>query len=164
MAMATYLQLVDDAELDALRKQPDTIGKLEKTGAEAFTTYYACSINWFVCGDAYPDPEDDMLHAMLLGADHVECKTLENGSFGVVLPKQAAVIAKKLASLDTKKISKAFAKADLDELIDEQEVTDLETLREDDEPVKALLGDIESLSAFYAYASKVKKGVVLYTT
>jgi hypothetical protein len=160
MAMTTYVQMVSQSELDGLRKTPASINKLDKPDSETFSTHYACCINYFVTGDAYP--EEHALAAMLFGEDMIETSTLENGSFGVVSPAKVAKLATLLAKVDVGKLRTRVKKADWDELMDE-EVDDAELLQESDDPVRELAGDFERLASFYGAAAEKKLGVAMYT-
>lgn len=162
MAMNTWLQMVSAAELDALEKAPASINALDKPSDQTYSTYYPCSINYFLLGTAYPDGEDP-LGTMLFGAATIDCATLENGNFGIVPPGKVAAIAEKLAKLDLKKLAKSVEDADADELAD-QEVDDFEILAEDDEPSKTLVGAVKALATFYQRAADTKVGIVMYTT
>ena len=48
MAHSTTLQMVTAKELLALRKTPSTISKLNKPGAESYSTYYVTTITFFL--------------------------------------------------------------------------------------------------------------------
>ncbi len=161
MAMATYVQMVTDEEIAALRADPASIHGLDKPEDQSFRTYYACCISYFLTGDPYPSRSP--LAPMLSGAESVETSTLENGSFGVVPAKTAAAVARELAKVDMKKLRARIAKADLSELVDE-EVDDAEVLSEAEDPVAELMQDVEELASFYARAAEMKLGVAMYTT
>lgn len=160
MAMNTYLQMVSDAELEALRDQPSSINRLVKPAEASYSTYYACSINYFLAGDAYPS--EGALASMLFGATAIETDTLENGSFGVVTASEAKALARALAELDLGELEARVRQADPDELADE-EVDDFELLVEDEDPAKLLVAEIRQLVAFYAGAAERNMGVAMFT-
>ena len=54
MAMNTWLQMVSEEEIAALKRDPTSINKLNKPNAESCSTYFGCTVNYFVVGDAYP--------------------------------------------------------------------------------------------------------------
>jgi len=164
MAMATWLQMVSEAEIAALRANPPSINKLDKPAAESFRTYYFCSINYFVTGDAWGGGTDDPVGGMLSGFASVECSTLENGSFNVVTPAQAAQVSQGLDKLDVDAIKAKVDDADPDE-IEEAEVDDFEILMEADEPAgEVIVSEVQSLAKFYKDAANKQLGVVMYTT
>jgi len=161
MAMATWLQMVSEAEIAALRANPPSINKLDKPAADSFRTHYFCSINYFVTGEAFGG---DPVRGMLTGLEAVDCKTLENGSFGVVTPAQATGLAQQLEKLDLDAIKAKVDDADPDE-IEEAEVDDFEILMEADEPAgEVIVSEVQSLAKFYKDAAKQQLGVVMYTT
>jgi hypothetical protein len=163
MAMATYLQLVSARELAKLRAQPTWINKVNTRGT--YITYYACSINYFVLGDAYPSASRKQpLGGLLFGFASVDCETLENGNFGVVEPHQVGLVLEALAKLDLAAIRTKVEEADPDEL-EEAEALDYEILIEDDEPpADVIAGELESLAAFYKRAARRNAAIVSYTT
>jgi hypothetical protein len=161
MAMVTWLQMVSDAEIEELRRNPGSINQLDKPAAETYRTHYACSLNWFVTGNAWP--ADEELAPMLQGDEWVSTSTLENGSFGVTPAAGAAKIAKLLAAVDVAAVRGAVAEADFDELMDE-EVGDAEILLEADDPGTALTDDLRALVRFYGQAVEKGLGVAAYTS
>lgn len=165
MAMATWLQMVTEDELRALKAAPTTINKLDKPGGESFSTHYFCSISYFVTGDAWGgDAEKNPLAGMLFGFESIDCSTLENGNFGVVTPAQVALVIAKLEVIDLDTVKAKIDDADPDEL-EEDEVEDFELLLEDDEPASEVLVDeIKRLTTFYKAAAENRRGIVMYTT
>jgi hypothetical protein len=165
MAMNTWLQLVSEDEIAALKREPTSINNLNKPGKESCSTYFQCSINYFVVGDAYPSgTADTPLSGFLGGFESVACDTLENGYFHVVPPAMAAPIAAALARLDLDAIKDKVDAADAEELADD-EVDDFEILVDgDEEPGETLLGDLNALLEFYRRAAEMKRGVVIYTS
>jgi hypothetical protein len=165
MAMNTWLQMVDSNELDALKRDPTSINKLNKPGDQSCSTYFACSINYFVVGEAYPGGEPDQpLTGFLGGFESVACDTLENGYFHVVPPAMTAPIAAALGKLDLDAIKAEVDEADPEELADD-EVDDFEILTDGDEhPGETLIGDLAALRDFYRRAAEAKRGVVIYTS
>src|ERR1700733_9412146 len=127
MAMNTWLQMVTASEIDALKKNPPSITKLDKKDA-SYSTYYPCSINYFLAGAAYPDRADHPLGSMLFGSESVDCVTLENGNFGLVSPRDVNSIASNLAKIDLVVVAKAVNDVDSGAITDE--VDDFVTLSE----------------------------------
>jgi hypothetical protein len=166
MAMNTWLQMVSADELAALRQNPPGINKLDKPAAESCSTYFGCTINYFINGDAYPSGDEDQpLTGCLAGFESVACETLENGHFHVVPPALAGPIAAALARLDLVAVKQRVDAADAEELA-EEDVDDFEILTDGDEedPGETLVGDIEHLLAFYKSAATKQRGVVIYTS
>ncbi len=165
MAMNTWLQMVSEDEIAALKRDPASINKLNKPKNESCSTYFMCSINYFVCGDAYPSgTAATPLTGFLSGFESVPCETLENGYFHVVPPAMAAPIADALGKLDLDAIKDKVDEADADELADD-EVDDFEILTDgDEEPGETLVSDITALLEFYRRAATAKRGVVIYTS
>jgi hypothetical protein len=165
MAMNTWLQMVSEDEIAVLKRDPASINKLNKPENESCSTYYACSINYFLVGDAYPSGEqDNPLTGFLGGFESVECNTLENGCFHIVPAAMADPIAVALGKLDLDAIKAKVNEADPGELADE-EVDDFEILTDDDaDPGDTLASDVAALREFYRSAAKAKRGVVIYTS
>jgi len=164
--MNTWLQMVSADELAALKKNPPGVNKINKPAAESCSTYYGCSINYFINGDAYPSgDEEEPLTGCLAGFESVACDTLENGAFHIVPPALTAAVAAALAKVDLTTVKQRVHDADADELADE-EVDDFELLSDGDEddPAEVLAGDIEHLVAFYRSAATKQRGVVIYTS
>lgn len=159
MAQATYLQAVSQEELDELCEEPTSINQLDKP--DSVTTYFAPSINYFVTGSAYPTDHD--LAPMLMGEDSVDCSTLENGSFDFVTPDTVRAIAELLADVDLGDVRAKVEKADLEELVDEEELYDLEVLDSADAP-ETIAAELGKLQAFYEQAAEAGMAVVMYTT
>ena len=163
MAMSTMLQMVSIKEIAALKKTPSGIAKLNKPGAESYSTYYGATINYFLCGEAYPDGTDNPLGAALSGIESIAAPALENGAFTLVSPEQVRAIAKALEQVDVMKLRKAVETADADKLADE-DVDDFELLKETDAPSATLVSDVRMLTTFYKDAASRNAGVVMYTT
>ncbi len=162
MAMCTYVQMVSDEEIAALKKQPESINKLDKPGAETFTTYLYTAINYFLTGSAYPGKKHAL--AALFGEQNVATSTLENGSFDVTSSKTVAKLVDALGAVDLKKVQKKIEGADWDELRDDEEVDEEMVLEGSEDPVAEILDGIKSLKEFMAAAAKKKKGLAIYTT
>ena len=161
MAMAAWLQLVTDKEIAALRKMPTKINKLNNEG---FNTYWYCTINYFLCGDAYPSPvKKKPLTAMLFGYESIQTSTLECGNFGLIMPSSVKAIANALENVDLAKLKKQVENADPEELA-EEEVDDFELLAEGDDAGMTVVEDVKGLRKFYSKAAKLGRGVVMYTT
>lgn len=161
MAMVTIVRMVSDAEIAALRADPDSIRQLDGRGDETFRTHYECSINYFVTGDAYP--VDHPLASVLSGIDNVLTDRLEAGAFGVSHADRVRVLAEGLARVDVAAIRAAVASADFERLA-EEDVDDAEILREAADPAGVLGAEIEALARFYAAAAAKGLGVVAFTT
>ena len=163
MAMAVWLQMVTDKEINALRKDPAKINRLDNEG---YSSYYYTTINFFLCGDAWPSSvRRNPLTAMFFGYDTVDTQTLENGNFGVVMPADVKAIANALAKVDFAKLAKQVENADAEEL-EEAECYDFEMLMDHDadDPGKAICDDVKGLRAFYAKCAKLGRGVVMYSS
>ena len=165
MAMNTWLQMVSDDEIAALRRDPSSINGMNKPDKESCSTYFQCSINYFVVGDAYPSGTTEApLAGFLGGFESVACDTLENGYFHLVPPAMAAPIATALGKVDLDAIKDKVDEADAEELADD-EVDDFEILTDGDEqPGETLVSDITALLEFYRRAAEMKRGVVIYTS
>jgi hypothetical protein len=161
MAMSTWLQAVTAEEIAELRAQPDTINQLDKP--HCYRTHFGPSINYFVLGSAYPGERDGPMWPMLQGATFVDTRTLENGSFGLVSPAQAAELAALLAGVDIAAVAARVAGADFDDLVDEEELYDLELITQEEGP-ELIAGELESLVEFYTETARTGLGVVSYTT
>lgn len=166
MAMQTHLFLVTPDEIAALDEDPLSITRLDKPEDESGGTYFACALSYFICGSAYPSyDESGPLAAALNGARSVECNTLENGEFHVVPPDVAARAAKALAAIDHEDLRERAREADHEELVDDEELYDLETLIADGSDVaETLLRDLEAVTDLYATAAEKGCGVVMYST
>jgi len=162
MAMAAHLQLVTDKEIDALIKQPARINKLDNEG---YSSYWYTTINFFLCGDAWPSASKKKpLTAMFFGYETIDTATLENGNFGVIRPGDVKAIASALAKVNLEKLKKQVEDADADEMA-EAECDDYELLVTDDEdPGKTVAEDVRGLCAFYENAAKLGRGVVMYSS
>ena len=162
MAMQTLLQLLSPEELEVLRKAPSTVVSLDKPGPDRFATYHFAAINYFLTGSAYPTKRHK-LGALLCGEKSVSCKALENGSFDLVSPATAAKLAETLAAVDLAAFRRKIAKADLDELREEEEVDEEYVLGECDDPVEELSADLRALRKLYDRAKAKGLGVVMFT-
>src|ERR1700689_1222849 len=136
MAMDTCLQMVDAKEIAALKKTPTSIGPLGKPRARLYSTYYPCSINFFLVGAPYPAPTSSPLSAALFGRELIDCEALEAGHFGIVPRGKVAAIASRLEKVDLKKVAAAFAKANRAHLA--RTIDDFELLISDDHASKQL--------------------------
>jgi hypothetical protein len=160
MAQMTYLQRVSEQEIAALRSDPASIMRLDNP---SHFTHFACSINYFVNGDAFPDPDEHEFGTLIYG-DPVDCPQLENGNFDVITPAQVAELAPRLKNIDIQAIAKAVAAADFDQLVEEEELYDLELFEEDDDPGRMIADELKQLIAFYRETAKLGLGLVTYTT
>jgi hypothetical protein len=164
MALATFLHLVGAAELDKLRAQPTWIHQLHPPDEYTFLTHHACSINYFVTGDAWPaGSRRRPLGGMLFGFSSVRCPTLEHGSFDVVAPHQVRWVLDALATLELAAVRDRIEHADPDEL-EAQEVDDYELLLEDDDaPADVIEAELTSIASFYLQAARDRYAIVSYT-
>ncbi|MDQ3340949.1 MAG: YfbM family protein [Myxococcota bacterium] len=162
MAMAVYLVAVSDKEIELLVKQPAQINKLDNEGV---SSYWYTSINFFLCGDAWPEASKKKpLTAMFFGYETIDTATLENGNFGLVRPADVKGIASALAKVNLEKLKKQVEEADADEMADE-ECDDFELLVTDDEdPGATIVESVTAVRAFYEKAAKLGRGVVMYSS
>ncbi|MFT5358251.1 MAG: hypothetical protein ACI9KE_005489 [Polyangiales bacterium] len=158
MAMATYLQMVNLEELAQLEADPTTINALNQDTSVA--THFACTLNYFLTGSAYPD--DHPLAALMQGSREVDAPTLENGRFGVIDPSETAALVDALSNVDIEALRKAVEAADIDELVEEEELYELEVM-EHSEVQGELVEVLASLLAFYRKVSEENAAVVVYT-
>jgi hypothetical protein len=161
MAMSTVLQAVTDDEIEALRREPERVNSLDTEWS--YSTHFAASINYFVTGNAYPIEAEHPLWPMLHGEESVACPSLENGEFGIVAPDTAHRVAELLAALDLASVTARIEEADLEDLVEEEELYDLEVIDHDEAPA-TITGDLRGLVAFYSRVSVEKRGVIGYTT
>lgn len=159
--MCTYLQQVTAEAIERLEAQPESINELD--APETFSTYYMATIDYFLTGSAYPGPERGPLALALMGVRNVPCKTLENGSFDVVPPERMGAIAAALQAVDVGAVEAAVAEADLDALVDDEEIDELIDMSPE-EAAEAIAADVRGLAAFYAKLAERGAGVVIYTT
>ncbi|MFD6825249.1 DUF1877 family protein [Streptomyces sp. NPDC060085] len=160
MAQSVRLQTASNEEIDALRANPGGIGTL--TGDEHHT-YLGATLNYFLTGEAYPDPTGHPLGSALDGAEDIDYPGLENGAFAVVPREQVADIAALLVAVDLVAVQTAVEQADFDMLLDEQELYDLELITADEAP-GVIAAEIKQLAAFYARAAQAGFSMVMYTT
>jgi hypothetical protein len=158
MAMTTYLQRVSEDQIAQLRRKPDSIMKLDEPG---HSTTFACSLNYFVGGNAYPDADEPF--GNLFYGESIDCKRLENGNFDVITPARVAALVPRLAEIDLRAFAKAVREADFDELIEEEELYDLELVDEDEDVAKLLVAELRSLIAFHRETAKLGLGLAVYT-
>ena len=160
--MAARLQLVTDKEIAMLVADPARINRLNNEGVNA---YWYTSINFFLCGDAWPSAERSQpLTAMFFGYETIDTPTLENGNFGIVRPGDVKPIARALAKVNMKRLRAQVAEADVDEMVDE-ECDDFDILVTDDEdPGGTIAETVAQVRAFYAKAMKLGRGVVMYSS
>ncbi len=165
MAVATILHLVGAVELDKLRARPTWIHHLRLPDDHTYLTYHACSLNYFVTGDAWPGhARQRPLTGMLFGFASVPCPTLENGSFDVVAPHQVRWVLGALASLDLAAVRRRIERADPDQL-EADEVDDYELLLDEDGgPAGVLAAELESLAEYYKRAARGRYAIVSYMT
>jgi Domain of unknown function (DUF1877) len=162
MSMAARLQMVTDKEIDLLVREP---GRINRLNNEGFGTHWFQTISFMLCGDAWPSAKHKRpLTAVFFGYETVDTTTLENGNFGIVRPGDVKAIAKALAAVDLMDLKTRVEQADDDEMAD-AECEDFEILKTDDEdPGETVVDDVEGLQAFYAKASKLGRGVVMYAS
>ena len=165
MAMSTTLQMVTPRELAWLESHPTWINQLDKPGDQTFSTYYACCLNYFVVGDAWPGGSRRRpLGGMLYGFRSISTPTLENGNFGVLEPQHVPMVLGAFTSLDVAAIRKAVEDAD-EEQLEEDEVDDYEILVEHGEPpADVIASELDALVTFYKRAARGGFGIVSYTT
>jgi len=165
VALATILHLVGAAELAKLRSRPVWMRELRPPDGGTHFTHYACSIHYFLLGEAWPAASRRRpLAGMLFGFSQVRCPVLENGSFGVVAPHQVRWVLDGLAGVDLAAVRDRIEHADPDEL-EVQEVEDYELLCEDDgEPADVIEAELAALAELYKRAARGQYGVVSYTT
>lgn len=176
MPMSTTLLAVSPATLLGLEANPDSIQELESK--RTFDTYLWTTIPYFLTDgqddgeDADEDDEDDdrrgahPLSPVLDGVRSVSCARLENGAFYVVPAEDVAKLSTLLAAVDHAQIRRAVLEADLEEILDGEVWEELEQLdlSEPEEVAASLLVDLQSLTAFYAEASRAGLAIVGYTT
>lgn len=165
MALATILHLVGAVELEKLRARPAWVRELRLPDGGTHFTHYACSIHYFVLGEAWPSASRRRpLGGMLFGFAQVRCPVLENGSFGVVAPHQVPWVLDALAGVDLAAVRDRIEHADPDEL-EAQEVEDYELLCEDEgAPADVIEAELAGLVELYKRAARGRYGVVSYTT
>jgi uncharacterized protein DUF1877 len=161
MAQHTTLQMVTAKEIVALKKTPSTISKLNKPGAESYSTYYTASIKYFLCGSPTP-AVDNLLGAALTGIETIATPSLDSGNFTLVPADRVMPIAKALEQVDLKKLRKQVETADATALA-KQKVSDFELLKEVDAPAAAIVSDVRTLTTFYKDAASRNAGIVMYT-
>ncbi|MFV8751239.1 DUF1877 family protein [Nannocystaceae bacterium ST9] len=162
MAMTTYLQRVDDREIAALQRDPKSVTKLDKPGEHTHSTSFACSLNYFIAGNAYPDPDDPF--GNLTYGVAIDCAALENGNFDVISPARVAALAPRLAEIDLDAIVEAVGEADFELLIDDEELYDLELVDEDEDVGKLIAQEARALIEFHRQTAALGLGLVVYTT
>ncbi|MBX3157353.1 MAG: DUF1877 family protein [Deltaproteobacteria bacterium] len=155
--------MVSAKEIVALRKTPSTIAKLNKPGAESYSTYYIGTINYFLCGTPTPDIKDHPIAASLFGIEQIKTPSLDAGHFMLVPPDQISGIAKALEQVDLKKLRKQVETADAAAMV-KSKVGDFELLKGNDAPAAMIVSDVRTLTTFYKDAASRNVGVVLYTS
>jgi hypothetical protein len=163
MATSTMLQMVSAKEIMALRKTPSTIAKLNKPGAESYSTYYIGTINFFLCGTPTPEVKDNPIAAALFGMEEIKTPSLDTGHFKLVPPDQVSAIAKALEQVDLKKLRKQVETAD-GAAMAKSKVGDFELLKGNDAPAAMIVSDVRTLTTFYKDAASRNVGVVMYVT
>lgn len=164
MALATILHLVGAAELAKLRARPAWISRLRAPDEHTYATHCACSLNYFVAGEAWPSGSRRRpLGGMLFGFSNVRCPVLENGSFDVVEPHQVRWVLEALGAVDPAAVRARALGADADAL-EEEEVDDYELLLEDDgEPADVIEAELVALVELYKRAARGRYAIVSYT-
>lgn len=158
--MCTYLQQVTAKQIDALVAKPESIARLDEP--ETFTTHAMATLNYFLTGSAYPARKRGPLAQALMGTRSVKCRVLENGSFDVVPPERVKAIAEALRAVDVDAVAAAVAEADLEALVEDEEIDELSDLSPE-EVAETIAEDVRGLIAFYAKVAASKAGVVIYT-
>jgi hypothetical protein len=158
----TTLQMVSNKEIAALQKTPSTIVKLQKPHGESYSTRFFASINYFLCGKPSPDAADSPLAASLIGFDAVAAPALPSGHFKLIIPAQAAAIAKALEAVDLQKLRKDVSSSD-PAVLGKAKLDDLELLLQNDSPAATLFTDVKGLTTFYKDAAAKHLGVAIYT-
>ncbi len=158
----TTLQMVSNKEIVLLQKTPSTIVKLQKPHGESYSTRFFGSINYFLGGNPAPDAADSALAASLIGFEAVAAPALPSGHFKIVLPAQAAAIAKALEAVDLMKLRKDVQGAD-QAVLAKAKIEDLALLLENDSPAATLFTDVKGLTTFYKDAAAKHLGVAIYT-
>ncbi|MCP3100731.1 YfbM family protein [Myxococcus sp. K15C18031901] len=164
MAMVTWIQMLTDEEVAALKKAPDTITSLDKPAGEKLATQLYTAINYFLTGAAYPAKKHP-LSAVLGGEKRVKAKSVESGGFDLTTAATVVRLSAALTKVELAKIKSAIKKADFDELRDTEEV-DEECVLEDsdnDEAAAAVIAEIKALQKFFASAARKKRSLVTYT-
>ena len=159
--MCTYLQRVTAEQLARLVAKPESIARLDEP--ETFATHHMATINYFLTGSAYPGRKRGPLALALCGVRNVPCPVLENGSFDLVPPERVAAIAAALRSVDVEAVRSAVAEADLEALVEDEEIDELVDLSAE-EAADAIATDVQGLVEFYADVAKHGAGVVMYTS
>jgi Domain of unknown function (DUF1877) len=159
--MCTSLHQVTAAAIERLVAEPESVNQLDVP--ETFATYYMATINYFLTGSAYPGRKRGPLALALMGVRNVRCRTLENGSFDVVPPERVAAIATALQAVDVEAVKTAVAEADLEALVEDEELDELVDLSHE-EAGETIASDIQDLATFYAEAAERGVGVVMYTS
>lgn len=177
MPMSTTLLAVSPATLIGIEANPDSIHDVESK--RTFDTYLWTTLPYFLTdgqgdgddGDDDADEADDRgeahpLSPVLDGVRSVSCARLENGAFYVVPAEDVAKLSTLLAAVDHAQIRRAVLEADLEEILDGEVWEELEQLdlSEAEEVAASVLVDLQSLTAFYAAASRAGLAIVGYTT
>ena len=165
MALNTWLHMVSESEVAALKENPARISRMDEPDNECCSTYYLCTINYFLTGDAYPSGQRVIpLTCFLSGLETVDCDALEIGCFHLLPADLTAAIVAALEAIDLGELRAAVAAADADDLMD-ADVDDFEILIDGaEDPGQTLVADVEALLAFYRAASDRGLGVVIYTS
>lgn len=159
MAMATYLQLVSQDELRTLESNPAAINELDQP--VDFRTHFAGALNYFITGSAWPDEQP--LAPILFGSRNVDTPTLENGSFGIIDAAEVGALLAGLEAVDPAALQKAVESADLDALIEDEELYELEVIDPAELPGE-LVRALTELVGFYKQVAAAGGAIVSYTT
>ncbi len=157
----TTLQMISNKEIVLLQKTPSTIVKLQKPHGESYSTRFFASINHFLGGNPAPEAADSSLAASLIGFDSVAAPALPSGYFKIVVPAQAATIAKALEAIDLKKLRKDVESSAAG--LSKAKIEDLELLLQNDSPAATLVTDVKGLTTFYKDCAAKHLGVAIYT-
>lgn len=165
MALATILHRVGRDALEKLCAQPAWINRLTLPDGATYLTHYACSLSYFVVGDAWPSPSRKRpLTGMLSGFASVDCPTLECGNFGVAEPHQVRWVLEALGGLDLAAVRRRIEDADPAALA-EDEVDDYELLLEENRDIAgAIESELEELVELYKRAARGGYAIVSYAT
>jgi hypothetical protein len=109
----------------------------------------------------YPAATDHPLWPMLDGAEILACATLETAEFGLVPPEVTDQVATLLASVDVASVAAMVERADIENLVDDEELYDLELLDRTKAPT-AIADAIEEIIVFYSQVAIGRLGVVTF--
>lgn len=146
-------------QIDALLKNPDTIGEIHS--ANSFDTYVCMTLNYFLAGEE----EQGLLSEVLGGCQSVECSRLECAYFCVVAASKVSSLANALSQIEMQNLKTRVLEADLEEIMDGEVYEELEmaSLFTPEETANEVVEDLVKLQNFYAQAARDGLGIVMYT-